>query len=395
MKRLSPYAAQSADDLSLVGQQHRSRSASDPGISENPDFVMFKVQGEILEMQRKQDVCLFEVQRLSVDQKSIQMQAVELLGKIESSIVALNDRQDNLIAWELDTRNELDSTRKTIQLVTEEMKCTIENVNQEIEHSQKSMHLLAESHDQRTLNLDARTVTLENHTRERTSENSEQNRSTTLQEESGPTQGNWPDKDHRESKDRDKNYLSVPDMSWAWGGKNRKPFRENEFPSGQWYPNQTTAQVNIHISDPPRFEVSRYETFRKEILRWRDIHSSLDDRVLIATLAVKTGDDALKTVMTNFMESARKHLAERNFANMMNVLGKEFARNAYEVSLVKMSLWAGFERKTNEPIRCFFYAIRKSDQWTKPVGNNDSIDSAFQQSYCKFKTEFNSVMYSH
>ena len=111
--------------------------------------------------------------------------------------------------------------------------------------------------------------------------------------------------------------------------------------------------MNIHISGPPRFEVSRYETFMGEVLRWRDIHSSLDDRVLIATLAAKAGGDALKTVMTNFMESARQNLSERNFANMMNVLDKEFARNAYEVSLVKMALWAGFVRETTRRIVVF------------------------------------------
>ena len=135
MKRLPPYAAQSADDLSLVGQQNRSRSSPDPGIIGNPDFAMFKVQDGILEMQRKHDACLSEAQRLSVEQKSIQTQAVELLVKIESSIIALNDRQGNLIAWEMDTRNEVDSTRKTTQLVTEEMKCTMGNSKEEIEHS--------------------------------------------------------------------------------------------------------------------------------------------------------------------------------------------------------------------------------------------------------------------
>ena len=74
-----------------------------------------------------------------------------------------------------------------------------------------------------------------------------------------------------------------------------------------------TAYVNLHITDPPKFDVSRYEVFRREILWWRDIHASLDDDVLIATLAVKSTDDTLKTVMTGLWKSLEQIVAPAIF----------------------------------------------------------------------------------
>ena len=77
------------------------------------------------EMQRKQDACLVEVQRLSSEQGKIQAQAVDLLGRIETSILTLSERQDYLTVWERETRNELENARKTVRVVTEEMKNTM------------------------------------------------------------------------------------------------------------------------------------------------------------------------------------------------------------------------------------------------------------------------------
>ena len=83
---------------------------------------MINVQNEMVEMQRKKDACLYEVQRLTIDQQSIQTQSADLLAEIETSLITLNCRQDHLTSWEQDTRKEIDDTRQTAQWVTEEMK---------------------------------------------------------------------------------------------------------------------------------------------------------------------------------------------------------------------------------------------------------------------------------
>ena len=158
-KRLSPYDAQAADDLVLIGRKHRPRASSDPGVVVNPAVeISTNVRDEMTGMQRKQDVYLLEVQRLSVEQKAIQVQSVNLLGKIESSAIALNIRQDNRNSRGQDTRKELDSTRNTIQVVNGEMKNTMLNVRDELGHSRHSVQMFSESHDRGTRNLDARTV---------------------------------------------------------------------------------------------------------------------------------------------------------------------------------------------------------------------------------------------
>ena len=111
--------------------------------------------------------------------------------------------------------------------------------------------------------------------------------------------------------------------------------------------------ANLTISDPPRFEVSKYEAFRRELLWWRDSHSSFEDSVLITTLAIKAVDDSLKSLLTSFMESAREDRSTRNFCRLVNLLDKEYAKTSEELALGKMSIWSSFERKSPETLRSF------------------------------------------
>ena len=70
----------------------------------------------------------------------------------------------------------------------------------------------------------------------------------------------------------------------------------------------------------------RHESFRKEILWWRDLHGSLEDYVLISHLAAQAIDDTLKTLPTAYLEQTRENLADRTFGGLIKKLDEELAR---------------------------------------------------------------------
>ena len=73
--------------------------------------------------------------------------------------------------------------------------------------------------------------------------------------------------------------------------KGPPPGLEGKSPSMPDSGGMDTTYANISSSDPPKYDIARYEPFLKEILRGRDIHGLLGDYVLISHWAVQaTGD---------------------------------------------------------------------------------------------------------
>ena len=56
------------------------------------------------------------------------------------------------------------------------------------------------------------------------------------------------------------------DLKWIWDGKERRPYRNEEFPTGEWAAGPNAEYVNIQVSGPPRREAPLYVTFGKELL---------------------------------------------------------------------------------------------------------------------------------
>ena len=114
-----------------------------------------------------------------------------------------------------------------------------------------------------------------------------------------------------------------------------KPFETGKFPNVTSDCAVAAKFVNLSIGDPPKFDVTKYESFRRELLWWRDVHSSFDDSVLITTLAIKITDESMKSLLTSFTESTRENREARNFSQLINVFDKEYAKTSEELALGK------------------------------------------------------------
>ena len=57
-----------------------------------------------------------------------------------------------------------------------------------------------------------------------------------------------------------------------------------------------TMFTNVQISDPPQFDANHFEIFRRELLWWNDLRHSIEDKSLIAVLAIRPKGDLLKSI---------------------------------------------------------------------------------------------------
>ena len=94
----------------------------------------------------------------------------------------------------------------------------------------------------------------------------------------------------------------------------------------------------------------RYESFRKEILRWGDLHGSLEDYVSIAHLSDQATDGALETLLTAYLEQTRGNRADRTSGGLIKKLDEELAKSSQEVPIAKMSLRSKGVSEEKNPI---------------------------------------------
>ena len=142
-----------------------------------------------------------------------------------------------------------------------------------------------------------------------------------------------------------------------WSSQRRRsdpspvPGNYSTFPCVDAQSRRANPITTISISDPPHFDPTRFEVFRREILWWRDIHYAIEDSALISVMAIRCKDDYLKGLLTSFMEKTRNQIETRNFRELLTMLDLELAKEAGETAVVKMNLWSNFTRKTGETLR--------------------------------------------
>ena len=340
-------SSDNGDMIRVRSRSARGRALSDPGLMPNDVSLDTTWWSELVEMKNQQKQCGQAVEQLHNEQNAIQSNANEVMVKIEAALLNLHGQQVHLAQWESVTKVDLEAAKSDIAQLTSDMREVLKSMHLELEQSRKDMKVLAEQHETRTNDLYQRTNALDGHysvraqdmhllaeshecrTRnlDKRTSNLEEAHMGRVKRESSSSSGlhRVKEEGEQESSSEQRGYTnrsgsarfgkmpfvedSWSDQKWGWEANARKEFKEDEFPTGQWKPTPSTAYVNLQVSEPPKFECTRYETFRKEILWWRDIHSSLDDNVLISTLAVRAVDDALKSVLSLFME--KHELAEK------------------------------------------------------------------------------------
>ena len=126
-------------------------------------------------------------------------------------------------------------------------------------------------------------------------------------------------------------------------------------------PAPTTAFINVHVTDPPRYTPERYELYKKELLCWRDIHHGISDQQLIGMLALKA-EGVIKAIMVQYMEATRNQVGYRTLKQVISTMDNELAKTAQETSMAKIGIWSSFARKNEESIRLYWMRWQKLEQ---------------------------------
>ena len=120
-----------------------------------------------------------------------------------------------------------------------------------------------------------------------------------------------------------------------------------------------TPFIQVCISDPPVFMVTKYEMYRKELLWWRDLNNSVPDAQLVIHLTIKATDTVLKGLLTQYLERTRDSPGSRTMSDLLSTLDKELLRSSHEIALSKITLWTHFSRRPSESIRAYWLRFTK------------------------------------
>lgn len=162
-----------------------------------------------------------------------------------------------------------------------------------------------------------------------------------------------PDRQSLRSPDGIRDWRYQLPENWAWSPNMREPQDPSKFPTLHNRNVPANPTISPTISDPPKFDVNRFEIYRRDLFWWRDINSAADDSTLIATIAAKCTEEILKPTVSNFLEETRDDRINRNFGNFIRLLDSHFEKTAQELALGEIPLWANFERKGGRPFVIF------------------------------------------
>ena len=111
-----------------------------------------------------------------------------------------------------------------------------------------------------------------------------------------------------------------------------------------------TPYFPITVGEPPKYVTDKFELYRKEHLRWQDIHTEVSDRQLIATISIRP-DGIIQSILIQFMGLSRENRAERTFPNLTKRLDEELAKTSHESAMAKIGLRSSFQRRNGENSR--------------------------------------------
>ena len=139
------------------------------------------------------------------------------------------------------------------------------------------------------------------------------------------------------------------DNQWKWNPHTPK---NGPVKSHMVLPDDTAAKSIIHvaISGPLKFEISKYESYLRDMMFWRDIHSSIEDSILTTTIATKCSGDLPKSIVTKFLGDTRGRRPRRAFGEFLKLIGAQFPKTAREIAMWEISLWTCSERRSGETI---------------------------------------------
>ena len=333
-----------------------------PGLDSSPmskDVNTLKDQVEYLYGRQKE--CMIALNQVVIEQKDAMSQQNVLMVTLDKAVCALKTQQDGMAISEKSIWEGIKETRNVLENSARDMNKTTTNIQQDATLTKLEFtDLLSRT----TKTIQEETTRTRNDLTLMGKQFSDQmnaivNHLDRLPEETNTVHMKQEQteqdeqRSHRSSVELRENWYRNSD-NWSWNPHGAGPSEEGKFPTIHTQNGPANQTINLTISDPPKFDVNRFESYRRDLLWWRDIHAPIEDSILITTIAVKCTEEVLKSIVSNFLEETRDDRNNRTFGKFVKVLDSHFEKTAQELALGKMSLWTNFERRGSETIRNFW-----------------------------------------
>ena len=371
-------------------------STAPPGLTASPmsnDVTVLKNQVEFLYHSQKE--CMNTLNQITNEQRDAMTKTNDMVSTLNLTLSAFKHHQDALTVSEKSLWSSITETRQVLERSANEFHKNTAEIKEEAARTKLEFN---ELWSKTTTSIHEETNRTRQDLNNMGKKFSDQMNAIvnhldkmpvgTPKNEEIPEDSNGPyDRQSLRSSDGIRDWWYQLPENWAWCPNAREPLGPTKFPTLHNRNVPANHTINLTISDPPKFDVNRFESYRRDLFWWRDINSAVDDSTLITTIAVKCTEEILKSIVSNFLEETRDDRVNRTFGHFIRILDSHFEKTAQELALGKMSLWTNFERKVGESIRNYWLRYNRVTASLAKSGIKMPAEILFSKALASLKLE--------
>ena len=138
--------------------------------------------------------------------------------------------------------------------------------------------------------------------------------------------------------------------------------------------------VYSQISDPPIFDESRYEDWKKAIQWWQEINAGTDGGRLLATIGMRA-KGSIKIVLQEYFEQTKLNKQSRTIDSFVSLMGDKFRRPTEELILLRVEQWNEMKRKTPEGFKSYWIRLERLQRKLTDLGIVWPVKVAFRKAF--------------
>ena len=146
-------------------------------------------------------------------------------------------------------------------------------------------------------------------------------------------------------------FFAVPDNSDS-PGVTSTPSPDHRYQSPRSNPNVPNAAPNSKVIHPPAFKPQKYNSWRRELLFWKDLYFYINPYQLLATLGAHA-NSLLKVNLMKYMAQTTDCPAGRSAIGLLGVLYVIYASSSKERTSGFLYLFASLKREPSETFQSF------------------------------------------
>ena len=144
--------------------------------------------------------------------------------------------------------------------------------------------------------------------------------------------------------------------------------------------NVPSMVVYAQISDPPMFDESRYEDWKRAVQWWQEINAGVDQNRMLATLGMRA-KGSLKIVLQEYFGRTKLDKEGRSIDSFVILMGEKFRRPVEELVLTRVEQWSEMKRKGSEGFKAYWVRLERLQNKLSDLGIIWPRKVAFQKAF--------------